>query len=224
MASQLSPKKGMSPQTMERRRQVLQLMLSGVKGLEEIAVRVGSKTQTIIGDVKYIRNQVRREEARYYSTEIAMRCRQLDDTMRRALESYEVSRRPEETINTQYVDVPCPKCEGTGKRGSGKCKACDGVGYRTEEHVTRKVRGQAGDAAHLRVAVECIDKIARLRGLYPSKSNNDGTRKGLEESQEMLGDVPSDVLLNARLAVGRLLEYRRRPADVIDVEVKPTGE
>ncbi len=95
---------------------------------------------------------------------------------------------------------------------------CDGEGKVVNEVVVREIRGQPGDPAFLKIQLDCIREITRLKGLYPVGKEGKSQLQiniGTEIPRVDLSKVPKDNLLE----VMRLLQAgQQEQTDVIDVE------
>jgi hypothetical protein len=203
---------------------------NGITSYTDLANRHGISGATVTKYIKAIMREVVWEDNETGKEQFVLAERRLMSIYSKAVDAFERSRKNAEEISTQYIPKPCPDCKGVGFEGGDKsterwCVTCDGDGKIMTEIVTKKVKGQAGDANFLRVQLDCIREINRIRGHYP-KSYADGTNNThlhLHQAPTMdLSNVPEDVLLKALEAMDQL----KRPPQIdplqIDVESKPS--
>lgn len=198
---------------------VEEMYIKGVTNRNDIAARLGLDIQTVwryVGEILdrwQLENFTRRQDMR------AQAIRRLEKAAQLSMLSYERSRQDEEEVSTTSHSTKCPECKGGGMKGDTTewCDECGGKGELMREVVTRKVKGQAGDAAHLRVFFDSVREVARLQGLYvrtdprgrkgPSVNINVGAGSivGLD-----LSNVPEDKLLDALSAMDVVMEAAKQ--------------
>jgi hypothetical protein len=153
----------------------------------------------------------------------------LDKLMRSANVEYERSKLPARKVVTEYRPGTCDTCGGTGNRGRGKCRACDGSGKVTKQRVTRTKERRLADPAYLQVALACAREIARLEGLG---QKNKRSRAEIETDRHLhvhlqsnidrWRDAPAELLLGAKILADRLSAIHE-PVRMA-VEVEPIAE
>lgn len=204
----------------KRQRKVECALVRGQANQMELAARYGVSQATINRDVYEIRERWRKEATQGKLKERRFkRIRQLEFVYAQAIESYERSRQDEEEILTQHKPTPCNRCKATGKNGNGnsKCKACDGTGTQLVEVVTRRVKGQEGNASFLEAARKSLVDICRLEGLIVATPTIRSNRTVImnqtkQEEEDPFKGVPSEVVLEARAAFLRLRDAREAAA------------
>lgn len=208
---------------LERRRAVRTDLLNGVVNRADLAARHGVSVPTISIDIKEILYAMRRqyeEEGRFESEFIQEK---LNHVYQKATKAFERSQQEAEKIRTEYVKRRCPDCNGTGMEGGDEdseewCERCEGGGIVVDEVVTREVRGQSGDANFLRVQIDCLKELSKLKGVYPITKREE---KGIVNMNVIqipgvdLSQVPSEKLLEAMKV---LQVASKSDQDVIDVE------
>lgn len=135
----------------------------------------------------------------------------LEKLMRAANVEYEMSKRPDRRVVTEYRPETCSACEGAGKRGRRKCKACEGKGTVTKERVTKTVERRLADPSYLNVAIACAREIARLEGLGQKNrrskvevETDKHLHLHLNEQVERWRNAPDDMLIEAKCLADRL--------------------
>jgi DNA-binding CsgD family transcriptional regulator len=130
----------------ERRRQVRDFIVKGVSQLE-IARRLGVSQPTVYMDIKYIQEEMLREDTTDAREVVALRVKQLEHLMFEALNSFYLSQEPKyKRIKPLTV------------------KDEDGTEV---EVIPRKL---PGNGSFLKEARESLREIAKLLGLYPRGS------------------------------------------------------
>jgi DnaJ-class molecular chaperone len=197
-------------------------LLKGVTNQAELAAAFGKPTRVIARDIAVVRKRwvehapTNTEEAR------VTRIRQLESLAVKSLDSFERSRQnSEETI---YAQRPCIGCRGTGSvpgetddAPDETCPECKGQQFITVE--TRKVKGQAGDPAFLRMAKEAITEAAKIEGVngnatltmkqmrQAAEALPDGTLK--TEALELTLEAPIDMLIRAKAIIEEIREGQK---------------
>lgn len=187
----------------------------------DIADRLGVTKLTVINDSKAIWREQRDFDRATTRRKLTKRVAQLEHKLYESYMAWERSKRNEETITTDYIDRECQTCNGTGFDGTGKqwCVDCDGLGKKTQEVLHRKVRGQAGDAAHMNAMLKALDQICKMEGHYVDKVHiKQDVRKRIMHIQGNidLDRVPADVLADLRLAMLKASEASNGQASIID--------
>jgi len=159
--------------TQKRRDRVRELLLSGEVCLNKIALGLGVSFATAQDDVDYVYMQFQRESRLKPSEALAEAINRFSSAAQKNLASYERSRQDAEEITTTYTPKPCYDCGGSGfKEGTEDwCDTCQGTGKIQVENVTRKIKGQAGDASFMAEYRKCIEMIARLKGCFAKFEN-----------------------------------------------------
>jgi len=194
---------------------------------DDIAARMGVCEATITQDVKAIYATWAAEDSITTKERIARRVRQLELAAREALEGFHRSKNNVESLQTTYDRRECSACAGKKAVRGVACRTCDGTGIELVENITRKVTGQAGDAALLKVYLDSVKEAARLQGLYAfvkAKYN----RKKLPEQQPVVNlyanvnwdKVPSDQILQIKYACAQALGA----AKALEVQSAPVDE
>ena len=170
----------------------------------DLAVRYGVSDTLISNCLKKVRLVLDEEFAEEAVTDKNRRVKQLEDVQAKANLAWERSKENAEELRIQYVKVECRDCKGKGMQEDGKtwCEMCEGKGKITEEIVSRKVVGQAGEPRFLSLVNECVKEISRLNGHYPDKR---GLQKESDEGDKHLhlhlgegGKVDPDILIQMR--------------------------
>lgn len=203
-------------------------MLAGVTRYAELAAKYGVSEMTICNYVKEILAEMRKRYEEQLPSQKRLMEERLMATYAQAEESYQLSKQNAVETHTAYAWVKCKSCKGSGWEGGRApkrdedgdwCEACEGSGKVMEEQVTTRVKGQAGDSAHLAVKLAAIKEWNKLHGNYPAKPKEEldvNVRAGMD-----LSGVPGDMLLQAMSAMARLREAAK--AKAIDVESKEAG-
>lgn len=212
----------------ERRQKVATMLLRGITNHSVMAAAVGVAPCTVWSDVKHIRQNWLRDDCRMAKYEAALRVKQLEYGALKAMESYERSRQDSEEITTDYVPRKCIDCKGTGfiEGTTNWCLTCDSTGSVLVEHVVRKVKGQAGSAAHLAVYTKAISDIAKIKGCYPLNNqvtDNSIGKTVIQASMVDYSKAPAELLLRAREAC-YLLTQSVGGSDVVDVVAEKKEE
>lgn len=177
-------------------------LLRGVCNEADLAYIFHVTEEVIHERIQIIKRNWRHNLGKSSKGERARRIRQLDLIIETAWASFERSRQDEEEVSTTSRN--CPDCNGSGEDENTQCPTCEGTGKQTVE--TRKIRGQAGDPAFLRVVKEAVVEITKLQGLYPrqqgsklqaviGKLNDDGTMRAMIST--VYADAPADQIIRA---------------------------
>jgi len=207
----------------ERLRALNPLFAQGGYTLAELSARFGVSMPVISEDRDYIMANWWRSEA-YEETKDArlLRVKELEQIKRFALESYYRSRQDKEEVTTRYDKKECEECHGTGKLPKCRCLNCEGIGYVTEEIISRKVSGNPGDAAFLNTARGCLVDICRLEALFkePEVKVQHVISGGITHSHSLENkyrDVDPNLVMDAKRAMALLEEAVMR--NVIEGEL-----
>ena len=210
---------------LDRLRKLNPILSTGGYILTELSARFGVSMVQIQQDRKYIeRNWWREEENTKTKPMRRKREIELEYLKRLAIESYHISRQDKEEITTAYDKRKCVECEGTGRLPKCRCLNCEGLGYVLDERITRKVVGQAGDAAFLGKAIDCVKEMIQLRGLrieVPKKLKMDadvGVQHTHTIDVERYKNVDPELLLQAMGAISQV-ENQIGSGKVVDGEV-----
>jgi hypothetical protein len=149
---------------LERKAAVRRDFLNGIVSYQELADRHQISYQTIYGYIQEIRQEIRQEYKRAGETEIGVIEQRLVSTYACAVDSYEKSKLDAETITTSTSVRTCMVCRGTGIRKDDPCDVCNGDGSVSYTETRKTIRGQSGDPNHLRVQVDVLKEINRIRG------------------------------------------------------------
>jgi len=164
----------------KRRQQVRDLMLHGGISTEQIARRLGVATTTVKEDIKIIEEDWLHEDIEESVHMRSKLVRHLFHSAGKAMTSFDLSKQPEEEIVITRTPKTCRNCSGLGildenDPDSERCPKCLGEGKVFVETETRKVKGQAGDAAFLNVYNKSIEQIAKLVGVHQGKEKSGST-------------------------------------------------
>jgi len=176
---------------------------------DELAARHGVSFMTATRYIKELLKDMAWEDKELGVERLALTERRLLTVYSKAAASFERSRQDSEEYITQYRPDECPVCGGTGRRVKTKklCSKCEGEGRIFTEVTTKKVKGQAGDANFLRVQLDCLKEVNRIRGHYPKEYADGTNNRHLHIHQGPiidLSNVSDDVLLRALEAVDLL--------------------
>jgi len=194
----------------------------GITDCRQIGVMEGVSHVTISKDQRELDRRYREATTRGSVKRRRLAVRRIEYVAQKAMVSYERSKQNEEQITTQYVNEECKVCKGTGMReGTDEwCDECKGKGIVEKEIVTKKVRGQAGDAAHLRITLDCFREVAKLQGLYlEDKESKGGTFYGGNHVHKGSGEGLDEVGVERIAQAMKALDMARKGEDVIEVEV-----
>lgn len=204
-----------------------QLLRKGITNQNALAARLGISQPTVSKYVAEIYDNWLHDNPRSARKARMLRVRQLEHVAVQAIDSYERSRKDQEEVTTVYQPVRCKGCKGTGwKDGKEEtekwCEYCDGSGTTLQEVVTRKIKGQAGDAAFLKTAKDAIAECAKIMGLYRKEKKEEKPLEGgntfvmIDGRQADLSTVSSNLLLQAREALYRLTQVQEEEDEVIE--------
>jgi len=160
------------------------------------------------------------------------RIKQLEDVQAKANLAWERSKQNSEELRIQYVKVKCRDCKGTGMQEDGqtRCETCEGSGRVTDEVVSRRVTGQAGEPRFLSLVNECVKEISRLNGHYPEKGRKKDESEGDKHLHLHLGEggkVDPDILIQMRRLMIQAEESRNGNGQVLEestVDEEKKGE
>ena len=206
----------------ERLQKLNSLFAQGGYTMTELASRFGVTPAIIARDRDFIRdNWWREEENKKTRDKRLQRLKELEQVKRLALESYHRSRQDREELTTRYDKTLCEECNGTGKLPKCTCLNCEGIGYVTEEIITRKVSGTPGDAAFLNVAKSVVVEMCKLEALHKQPELkvqhviSGGVRHSVDIEQRYK-DVDPELVIQAKAALARLEEAAK--VSIIDGE------
>ena len=210
----------------DRRRRVTKAILErpGITQ-RELAAKEGVKQNTISGDIKVIMDEWVNTDVRRTKVKVAYLSHQLLHLISESYQSYLRSRQDEEEVTTRIEPHPCRDCKSTGKINDKECKRCEGTGKMNEEIVTRRIKGQAGDATFIRVCLDAWKEWGRINGcrvaaqapLTLKKSQEIHIHGGTGSGGVDWSKVPADTLLKMK----KVLEEAKR-LNVLDVESEET--
>ena len=167
-----------------RRAKVRQDMLNGLTNQSALAVRHGVSQFTAHLDVHAILAEMNEEQKELGKQEQIITLHRLEDNIREASNAWERSKENKEEVRIEYQKRKCKDCNGTGMENDNDdtndswCTTCNGNGYYTEELVTRKQVGQAGDPRFLAERRECFKMKCYLLGLKPENKGGRPPFKG----------------------------------------------
>jgi len=192
----------------KRKANVRRDFLNGIVDIQELSARHGIKAPTLSNYLKEIRQEIWEEDKEVAREEFEITNRRLMGVFANAVDSYQRSKKDSEEITTEYKPKSCEICKGTGMKDGEWCDACDGDGTVLVEVVTRKIKGQAGDSSHLRIQLDVLREVNRIRGHYP-KEYKDGvgnTNLFIQQNNNTidLSGVPDKDVLRALEAVDSL--------------------
>lgn len=219
----------------ERRRKVAEMLIQGVQSQTEMALRLGCSQPTISNDIAAVFDQWLRDDIRKVKRLRLYRLRQLERAGLEAYQGYQISRQNAEEVHTAYERESCPECvarrikeENTGKKpvkpsNGSICGTCGGRGYQLVENITRRVKGQAGDAALLRIYLDSLKEIAKLQGLYPKEKDGkaNGLNVHLHANKYDFSKLSTDDLLRVK---GTLDQARIEHSRTVDVPSESVDE
>jgi DnaJ-class molecular chaperone len=151
------------------------------------------------------------------------------DVYRQASDGYERSKQDAEEISTVYTPKNCEACGGTGYRVRDKkkkvCSVCKGEGFTLAENVTRKVKGQAGDPQFLRIKIEVMRELNKMKGHYSDSgrlgSGNTFVNIKGDVDMELVSRMDEKTLIKAMELLDEIKENKpQEEEEPIDVEVK----
>jgi len=160
------------------------------------------------------------------------RIKQLEDVQAKANLAWERSKQNSEELRIQYVKVKCRDCKGTGmqKDGATWCESCEGSGRVTDEVVSRRVTGQAGEPRFLSLVNECVKEISRLNGHYPERRRKQDDPEGDKHLHLHLGEgvrMDPEILIQMRGLMIQVEESRNGNGQVLKeltIDEKEKGE
>ncbi len=202
-----------------RRIQIRRCMERGYTTIADLAARFGLSTMIIQKDVDAIYKEWRKSVTpEDLDRSLALRTSQLEKVLTQADEDHERSRQDDTTVRTTITPWSCGACRGTGFEAGtdGWCPECGGEGEVTEEVTVTSVRGQAGDAQHLRVKLEAVRELNRMGGHTEKEGKGEAPINNL-----YLGWTPA-MLIEAMKAVEEV-RMRRKIVDAVSVEVVEGG-
>lgn len=209
-----------------------ELLLQGVHRKASLATILGVSSNTITQYTNEIFRKWREASPHDMETKRAAGINRLFFLYFHALQGWERSRQNEEIVTTQMKPQQCKACEGTGFRltPDGEetkewCKACEGDGEQLSEVITRKVRGQAGDASFLEQARKLLQDIHRLQGLEESRNlielqGSVAHVHAAAEEVDKFRQLNTETLLKLRAARDQILQ----DAEVVEGKVIPKEE
>ena len=187
-------------EVMKRRDNIRRDILNGIESRTALAVRYGKSLPVISEDVKAIMLDIRKQYEENGLVEAEVIQERVNSVYSKAADGFERSRQDEEKIKISYERNKCPDCSGTGlEEGSDEwCFSCDGEGVIVDEVITREIRGQAGDSAFLRVQLDCLKELARLKGLVAvSRDERNAVQININTMGVDLSNVSNANLLEA---------------------------
>ena len=217
-------------ETLRRQARVEDMCLIGTPP-HQIAVALGVSRMTISRDLKDVYERWLSSTPRLREKRL-LAIRGNEYILREAMLAWERSKRHAEEVSVVRTPRRCPDCKDGLVDGGRWCESCGGAGAADNEVTTTRVKGQAGDSAHLRVAFETRKEISRLWGFGDSgKFGRKG--KEAEDAQRHIhlhvqGDVdwsqaPPDLLLRMKAFVDRALG--KRPAMIEEgVDGRASGD
>jgi len=215
-------KKKQMVKSIRKRKIVSDFMRGAYSNQAELAVRYGVTEATISIYLKEAFEERKKRDAVWMDKQFMLMEERLLDIFAQNETSYQLSKQPAREISTKYVRVKCPACKGTGWEDGDEdseewCDNCGGDGKITEEQVSEKITGQAGDPAFLSNKLAVIKEWNKLHGNYPRKPKEEHQHLHLHEGTMDLSQVPNNVLLQA-LDVIDILKAGAE-GKVIDAEV-----
>jgi len=193
----------------------------GWNSQHELAVRYGVSDCQICRDLKIIREVCRAEFEEESKTDFDRRIKQLESVAGRAAQGYERSRKDHEEVTVRYEKKPCTEC-ANDKDKKSTCRKCEGRGFTYEEHITKRVVGQAGDPRFLSIITKCITEICRLRGHYPDKRQGLGSKLQYKDEPVLTSFANADpeLIVRHRLLLFEIEQSKNghRSPDVLEAE------
>jgi len=186
-----------------RRRSMLKDIRDGFDSVLELAKKYNVSRKTVRRDVIALQEWLHNDIDKQIRRDKEMAIERLNAIMRKALDSYNRSLEDEEKIKVTENRVECKKCQGTGEVDDEyACPLCAGTGAREFDTKTIERKGQAGDASHLRVILDCMKELNKMLGhLAPTRIEKPDT----PASQTLIvakGDVAAmstDEIINAKI-------------------------
>lgn len=211
-----------SEQWLEARRKRLRVMehiLEGRTDPSAIAASLGMSKLKAMRCIDWCLDQLRLKDRKEIEEKRAVQAARLLDIFSKALTAFERSKKPTETVTTEYGKEKCKTCKGTGMVGKTEwCPACSGDGEVQVERVTKQVRGEPGDPSFLRVALDALEKYGKIYHLSPPpvkvSVNQDNRQVSLTSVNVQA--IPEDAVIEARRAILKLKE--------LAAPVAPTAE
>lgn len=214
-----------------RRARVEELWLEGCT-VSDICRRTGYGRKAVAADLAIMSSRLEKEQDSALTEKRAQAVARKEHLLRTAYHAFNLSQQPEEEIKTEYQRNSCEPCEGRGRTypqegGEGvPCTACEGRGWNEVEVITRKVKGQAGDAALLSVIRQTLGDIDKITGIHAAKEVKvSGQVEHSHTANNPYEDLPTHKLreLRQRLEEAKAATPRIEPAqDAIDVDFEKT--
>ena len=196
----------------KRRSSVRQDFLNRLTNQIALANRHGVSQPTIHSDIKSILRQMKEEDDERALEERTITLARIEDNIREATIGWEASKQSRQEIRTEYQKRNCKDCKGTGMSGGNEdsdkwCDTCNGDGTYTEEVVTTKVVGQAGDSNFLKERRENNRFRAQILGLFPEKEkrkNGDSRDIHFHDHVVNVDNVDPEEVLEAMIALAKV--------------------
>jgi len=196
-----TPSKNKQTVAMLKRRALIRDDFLNGMSTDDLATRHGVSKMTIARYLKAILKEMAWEDKEQGVEKLILTERRLMTVFSKAADSFERSKKDATETSTQYKPKTCPACEGSGRKGAKRlCRMCEGEGRIFAETTTKKVKGQSGDANFLRVQLDCLKEVNRIRGHYPKEYADGTNNRHLHIHQGPtidLSNVSDDVLLKA---------------------------
>ncbi len=194
------------------------MMLRGATN-GEIAAALGVSLGMVAVDIDVIFEDWLADARRVSKMNRAKAVKRLELSALKAMSSFERSRKDAEETQTVITPRRCPDCKGIGVDKSGlPCDTCGGTGKVKSEIVTRRIKGQAGDAAFLARFNDSVREIARLEGLYEEPQREASkTEVHIHQEQIDLSRAPPEMLLEAMSLWDRMTKTMAIPVESVPV-------
>jgi len=196
-------------QKQQRLRMLEEAYLNGTRKPAELAARFGVGVPTIQKYIREMKNGWKEDTTEEQRQELIERQWNLHKL---SLQSYERSRKDEQTTTTTYKPVSCEQCAGTGfedeEHNTTPCAGCEGTGKRSVEETQTKVKGQAGDASFLKEARQNLQELAKLMGMDVKQVNIKGQVNHAHihaTPQDLFPGATDDDIIAAKKAMDRLI-------------------
>jgi hypothetical protein len=148
----------------KRKSKVRKDFINGIVNTNQLAKIHNVSTQTISIYLREIRDELHSDFLKAGAAELAAAEARLLNVFATAVDGYERSKEESITVTTSTQSAKCRECKGTGSVDDGQCIFCEGSGVIESTETKRRIQGQAGDPNMLRVQVDCVKEINRIRG------------------------------------------------------------
>ncbi len=181
-----------------RKKRATQLYLEGYAQFE-IAIRLGVTQAAVSKIIKRVKKEWQTEVVTNTAAARNREIARLENIYKVAIKAWKRSKRnaESESISKEYARLE-KKMRKLKGRGDGKRSRCPLIVIKKKSD--RKTMGQSGDPRFLYLAKECIETIAKIRGILEPETNN---------TQITVLQVPWE----------QLSRLESRPSDVIEGKI-----